>query len=348
MTMKDIQTFLQQCVEGGAFPGASWQIGNRNGLLEHGAVGVLGEGLGPVDVATLYDLASLTKIIVTYALMRQFEEGAVRMEDTVSYFLPPYKETDKADITLIELLTHTSTIPGQLQLYRHAHTREDLLEAIRWQLPRADSPGTVRYTSKGYIVLGEIISAVDAQPLDRIVERRVLKPLGIGDTCFNPPVERMDCIAPTEACPWRGRVVRGQVHDENAVVMGGVSGHAGLFAPVGDVAKVAAVMLDGKTSDGSVFLNPSTIRLMTQNHTAGKNENRGLGFMLAGPGSAAGDLMSPESFGHTGFTGTSMWVDPRAGLYAVLLSNRIHPRRDNDAIFRVRQIFHNMSVLHYS
>ena len=121
----------------------------------------------------------------------------------------------------MELLTHVSVIPGQLQLYRHAHTREDLLEAIQWQLPRADSPDRVSYTSKGYIVLGEVISAVDGASLDEVVSRRVLKPLGMRDTCFTPPERLMHRVAPTEDCPWRGKVVRGQVHDENAVVMGG-------------------------------------------------------------------------------------------------------------------------------
>lgn len=347
--MMTITEYLQRCVEEGAFPGAAWQIGGREGILEAGTAGVLGDGLGPVREDTLYDLASLTKIIVTYALMRQFQEGLVRLDDPVCRFLPAYRGGPRADITLLELLTHVSVIPGQLQLYRHAHTREDLLEAIQWQLPRADSPDRVSYTSKGYIVLGEVISAVDGASLDEVVSRRVLKPLGMRDTCFTPPERLMHRVAPTEDCPWRGKVVRGQVHDENAVVMGGVCGHAGLFSTAGDVARAAGVMLDGTAREtGELFFHPAVLDKMTRNYTAGKGQNRGLGFILAGPDAPAGDLMSAASFGHTGFTGTSLWVDPVIGLYAVLLTNRIHPRRDNDMIFRTRHIFHNLAVLQYT
>ncbi len=347
--MKEICTFLEECVAGGAFPGAVWNIGNRDGVLERGCVGTLGDGLGPTGLDTLYDLASVTKILVTYALMRQLQDGLVRLTDPLGDLLPSYRNhPTKANITLKELLTHTSMIPGQLQLYRHAHTKEDLLEAIRWQLPRADSPREVSYTSKGYIVLGEVIAAVDGQPLDEVVRRRVLEPLGMTDTCFNPDPMLMPRIAPTEDCPWRGCVVRGQVHDENAVVMGGICGHAGLFSTADDVAKAARMMLSGKTDQGNAFFHPAVIHAMTQNYTPGCCESRGLGFMMACPASPAGDFMSPSSFGHTGFTGTSIWVDPEQDLYAVLLSNRIYPRRDNPAIHRVRQVFHNLAVLHYT
>ena len=347
--MREIRDYLQQCVEEGAFPGASWQIGTRDDILETGTVGVLGQGMGTVQADSLYDLASVTKIIVTCALMRQFQDGLVRLEDTVGCFLPEYRDHPKGSITIKELLTHTSVIPGQLQLYRHAHTREDLLEAIRWQVPRADSPERVAYTSKGYIVLGEVIAAIDGTTLDEAVRRRVLEPLRMNDTCFNPPEALLERIAATEFCQWRGRIVRGQVHDENAVVMGGVCGHAGLFSTAGDVSKIAAAML-GENVPGTEnpFFAPDVIRIMTRNYTPGRGEHRGLGFILPGPNSPGGDLMSEASFGHTGFTGTSLWVDPEKGIYAVLLTNRIHPKRDNPAIFRVRHIFHNLAVLNHT
>ena len=344
--MGPIKTFINRSAEEGAFPGAVWIIGNQREILEQGTAGVLGQGLGPVKPDTIYDLASLTKIIVAIALMRQLEEGLISMEDTLSYFFPSCKNSPKENVTVFSLLTHTSPIPALSNFYRRCTLREELLEAIRQGPARTDSPERVEYTCEGFILLGEILSIIDGEKLDAVLRRRVLEPLNMNDTCFNPPVNVMDRIAPTEYCPWRGRLVRGQVHDENAVIMGGVSGNAGLFSTAADLAKAARVFLDSPAR-GEPFLRRASIRLMTSNHTAGKGQNRGIGWMLACPGSAAGDLMSSRSFGHTGFTGTSLWIDPVRGIYGVLLSNRIHPRRDNDGIFRVRRIFHNLMILQY-
>jgi CubicO group peptidase (beta-lactamase class C family) len=342
-----IASFLEKSAAAGACPGASWVVGNGETILEQGTVGVLGEGLGPVRPDSLYDLASITKIFVTLALMRQFEEGLIRLEDTVGYFKPDFidRENNKGNITLLELLTHTSVIPSLLDLFLYAHTPEDMLLAIRRSVNRTGSPGAVKYTCEGYILLGTIIAAVDGAPLDEVIRRRVLEPLGLKDTGYKPPAALLDRIAPTEYSAWRGRMVRGQVHDENAVIMGEVSGNAGLFSTAGDLARVAGMMLRKPGRDA--FLHPATIQKMTDNYTPGKGQNRGLGWLLAGPTAPAGDLMSERSFGHTGFTGTSIWVDPEYGLYGVLLANRIHPSRENTKFFRVRSIFHNLIVLNY-
>jgi CubicO group peptidase (beta-lactamase class C family) len=344
--MGSIQSFISRAAKEGAFPGAVWMIGNGREILEQGTAGVLGEGLGPVQLDAIYDLASLTKIIVAIALMRQLEDGLISLEDTLSHFFPSCKNSPKEHITVFSLLTHTSPIPALSNLYRQCASRKELVGAILRGPARTDSPERVEYTCEGFILLGEILSIVDGEKLDAVLRRRVLEPLCMNDTYFNPPTSMMERIAPAEYCPWRGRLVRGQVHDENAVIMGGVSGNAGLFSTAADVAKAAGVFLDSHARE-KPFLRQASIRLMTGNHTAGKGQNRGLGWMLAGPGSAAGDLMSPRSFGHTGFTGTSLWIDPVQGVYGVLLSNRIHPRRDNDRIFRVRRIFHNLMILQY-
>lgn len=343
--MRSIASFLEESIAAGACPGASWVVGNREGILEQGAAGVLGEGLGPVRPDSRYDLASITKIVVTLALMRQLEEGFLRLEDTVGYFRPDFidRENNKGNITLFELLTHTSVIPSLLDLFLYAHTPEDMLLAIRRSVNRTDSPGTVKYTCEGYILLGTIVAAIDGASLDGVIRKRVLEPLGMGETGYRPAAALLDRIAPTEYSAWRGRVVRGQVHDENALVMGEVSGNAGLFSTAGDLARVAEMMLRG----GDRFLHPATIEKMIANHTPGRGQNRGLGWLLAGPGAPAGDLMSPRSFGHTGFTGTSIWVDPGYGLYGILLANRIHPSRENAKFFRVRSIFHNLIILNY-
>jgi len=210
---------------------------------------------------------------------------------------------------------------------------------------RTDKLDKVLYTCEAFILLGEIASAIDAAGLDAVIRSRVLEPLGMNDTCFNPAASLLERIAPTEECPLRGRLIRGEVHDENAGVMGGVSGNAGIFSSALDMSRLGAAML--ASLEKGAFLHNASAELMTRNHTRGMGENRGLGWMIMGPGSSAGDLLSPASFGHTGFTGTSLWVDPERKLYALLLSNRIHPRRDNTSIFRTRHIFHNLAALEY-
>jgi CubicO group peptidase (beta-lactamase class C family) len=165
------------------------------------------------------------------------------------------------------------------------------------------------------------------------------------DTRFLPGPELLPRIAATEFCSIRGRMVRGEVHDENAWVMGGVSGNAGIFSTAQDMALISTAML--ASLESGAFLKKASAQLMCRNHTQGLGENRGLGWMLRGPGSSSGDLFSPNSFGHTGFTGTSLWVDPERKLYAVLLTNRVHPTRENTALFRTRPIFHNLAVLGY-
>ncbi len=165
------------------------------------------------------------------------------------------------------------------------------------------------------------------------------------ETCFNPPESLIERIAPTEECPIRGRLIRGEVHDENAWIMGGVSGNAGIFSCVPDMTRIGAAML--ASLENGAFLHKATAKLMTFNHTPGMGENRGLCWVIAGPGYSCGDLFSPASFGHTGFTGTSLWIDPERKLYGLLLSNRIHPKRDNTRLFRTRNIFYNLTVLDY-
>jgi len=340
-----IKYFTQKCAGSGVFPGAAWAVGNAEKIFEKGSTGFLGRGLGPASEDSIYDMASLTKIFVALAFMRQLEDGLVLLEDTVDYFLPSYKTSAFGKVSLFSLLTHTAPFPANTHLYRRVKNRSELLDAIHSYQFRAENTDKVLYTCEAFILLGEIISAVDSQSLDNVIRNRVTAPLNLKDTGYLPDAALLDKIAPTEFCSIRGKVVRGEVHDENAMMMGGVSGNAGIFSNVPDMAKVGAAMLS--SLETGAFLSKPAAQLMTRNHTAGKGGNRGLGWILAGPGTPAGDLLSASSFGHTGFTGTSLWVDPVNKIYAVLLSNRVHPTRDNPGIFRARQIFHNLAVLEY-
>jgi len=347
-----IKKYLETCVDEGAFPGAAWVIGRNEETLEIGAVGELGrntfygdQGLGSVQPDTIYDIASLTKILVTLALMRQFEEGRLHLEDRIDQFLSPYRKSPKGRVTVKELLTHTSVLPSGEGFYRAAWLGPYLLEEIRVCPERQND--RVLYSCLGFILLGAVAESIDGKELDEVLQRRVFDPLGMKDSCFRPPEELKKRIAPTEG---EFPAIQGEVHDENARLLGGVAGNAGVFSTAPDLAKVCQAML-GFTE--KPFLKPCTRSLMTRNYTAGRGENRGLGWSLPGPSTtpghphAAGDLMSQRSFGHTGFTGTSLWIDPDRGLWAVLLTNRIHPKRDNEGIYRVRPLFHNLVRLNY-
>ncbi|TDF94785.1 serine hydrolase domain-containing protein [Paenibacillus piri] len=344
--MSPIVDFLQRCRDRRAFSGAAYAFGTSSGLKEQGIVGTLAWDGEPVQADSLWDLASVTKPIAMLPLMLLLEQGEVCLDDGIAAFLPDYAGTDKANITLRQLLTHSGGIPGQQPLYQSAHSKETLLTAVR-NLPLRSKPGTrVEYTSQGYMILGEIIEKAAGKSLDTVLRELVFEPLGMKDTMFNPPAALASRAAATEYCPWRGRLVRGEVHDENAVVLGGVAGHAGLFSTASDMALLCRELLRcGQIGNGRL-LQHSTLRLMSRNHTSSLNLARGLGWQAKdADDSPAGDLFSASSYGHTGFTGTSIWMDPEKDIFAVLLTNRVHPVRSNMAIKRIRSIYHNLVVL---
>lgn len=340
----NIQTLLQDAIDRKVFTCAAYTFGTSKTILESGCIGTLGNGRGPANQDTLYDLASVTKVLVAVAFMRLFEQGKFCLDDAVTEYLPEYIGNSKAGMTIRELLTHTSALHGQSQLFRTCHTKQELLDGIRYLPPRINN--VVEYSSQGFIVIGQIMEAIEKKPLDQIMQEQMFDLLGMEHTLFNPPAELHENIVSTEDCPWRGRVVIGEVHDENAVVLEGVCAHAGLFSNTSDLAKVAQAMLTGRTAGGSLYLHNATRDLMTRNHTAHMQLARGLGWQCKdAKNSPVGDLFSDRAYGHTGFTGTSIWMDPDRDLFAVLLTNRVHPTRDGNGIVRVRHIFHNLAVL---
>ncbi|WP_328335368.1 MULTISPECIES: serine hydrolase domain-containing protein [unclassified Streptomyces] len=320
------------------YSAAAWSVGTADGPLDRGWTGTrswTGPGL---DGSELWDLASVTKPVAGLAVMALIDAGTLALTDTVGTHLPEYRGGDKAHLTLHQLLAHTSGLPGQVPLYRENPTRTALLDAVR-KLPPTAPPGTrVQYSSQGFILLGLIAEAATGRPLDRLVTELVCAPLGMADTGFTPDAAGRARAVATEDCPWRGRMVTGEVHDENAAVLGGVAAHAGLFATLGDMERLGRSLAGG----GRELLRPATFALMTAGHTDGLAQRRGLAWQGQDPvGSPVGDSFGPASYGHTGFTGTSLWVDPAAGRYAVLLTNRVHPSRDGDGITAVRRAFHD-------
>jgi CubicO group peptidase (beta-lactamase class C family) len=327
------------------FSGAAWAFGGSAGVVERGTLGTLSWGGEPVRDDTLWDLASVTKPIAGLAVMSLVESGALTLDDPIAAHLPEYAGTDKADITVFELLTHTSGLPGQEPLWRRCATHTELLAALP-RLPLRFPRGTgVEYSSVGFIVLGLIAERVSGTPLDALVAERVTVPAGMKETRFLLPEGDRARAAATEDCPWRGRVVQGTVHDENAEVLGGVAAHAGLFATLDDLAALGQALCRGGRGTEGRIIAERTLAVMTEPRTDRLALRRTLAWQGRDPhGCSGGDLLTPAAYGHTGFTGTSIWVDPVLDVFVVLLTNRVHPTRDSDAITRLRRCFHNAAV----
>lgn len=338
-----VTRYLDSAVAAGAAPGAvlGVSVGCRHWFYGTGRL-AQDDSTRP-DSSTIYDLASLTKAIgLTTAVMLGVGDGRLALDTPVVRYVPAFRGASKAAVTLRHLLTHSSGLPAWRPLYLEARTRTEAL-ALADTTP-LDSPPGVRfaYSDLGAIVLTQAVEAVYGERLDSLLARRVFGPLGMTSTRFLPPPDWAPRIAPTEDDPWRGRVLRGEVQDENAARLDGVSGHAGLFSDAGDLLRFADWLLeewaggqaDGHTAgseyrSGRPSVPPSIVREFTRRQNLPPGSSRALGWDTPSDSSSAGTRLAPDSFGHTGFTGTSIWIDPYRRLVIVLLSNRVHPTREN-------------------
>ena len=365
--VENIRAVIEDAIANGVTPGASALVVQRGRvLLQEGFGRLTYDGNAPaVTPETIYDLASLTKVVGTTTLvMMLVEEDALDISLPVSAYLPEFldrapseeERNRRAVVTVTDLLAHCSGLPAWIQFYLEfdPEARGLPLEDARRMVfdrimgaasdyePRTDTV----YSDNGILLLGEIIERVSGRPLDVLVRERIFEPLGMTATRYRPPPEWFERIAPTEDNPWRGRVVRGQVHDENTVVLGEVAAHAGLFSTTGDLGVFLQMLLNGGSMKGERLLRAGTIARFTKRAGLAPGSSRALGWdtpsrTSSGGPSSAGEHFSASSFGHTGFTGTSIWVDPERELFAVLLTNRVYPTRENEGIFRLRPAFHD-------
>ena len=335
---------LERKVTEGAFPGAVLVVGHGRRVSYMTAVGHYGDDdPRPVADTTVYDLASLTKVIgLTTATMMLVAEGKLELDRPVVDYLPEFTGPGKERVLVRHLLTHTSGLPAWAPLYLETKTPEEAIARVM-QMPLEAAPGEhFVYSDLGAITLAQIVQRLTGEPLDVFLEERVFGPLRMERTRFRPPEAWLSTIAPTERDPWRGRLVRGEVHDENAYRLGGVSGHAGLFSDGPDLARFAFWMLDAwygrLRPDVQPYLPQDIVRQFTRRQPGPAGSTRALGWDTPSDSgrSSAGTLMSRESFGHTGFTGTSIWIEPERELFVILLTNRVNPTRENRAILDVR------------
>jgi CubicO group peptidase (beta-lactamase class C family) len=333
-----VGAILDAGVRDSAFPGAIAAIGTKDRVLLERAAGHLDWAPSPApNDSTLWDMASLTKVTaLTTAMMQLWERGLVDLDAPVQRYLPEFQGRLKERVTVRHLLTHSSGLPAWRPLYAEGPTPDSILKLV-YATPLDTTPGArMVYSDLGAILLGQIVVRLTGEPFDRYVQERIFGPLHMNDTRFRPPREVWDRVAPTEVdTAWRKRQIRGEVHDENAYALGGVSSHAGLFSSARDVARFARMLLRGGELDGVRIVAPETITQFTALQDSGLS-NRALGWEKPNGRNSAGHRLSARAFGHTGFTGTSIWADPEKDLFVVLLTNRVNPTRARTGIFRVR------------
>ncbi|HOK54642.1 MAG TPA: serine hydrolase domain-containing protein [Armatimonadota bacterium] len=341
--LKAASRVIQRGLDAGLYPGAVYIIGRSNGTLEPQCFGVINpETQQPVRPNTIFDLASLTKPIATASsLILLVERGNLHLKQPLKDFFPDYELPHLSEITLFHLLTHTSGLPAYKDLYSSKLTRDEIISAILELSPENPPGSKYTYSCLGYILLGEIIRLVSGSDLDQFSRKNIFERLEMNDTFFNPVGEPLTRTAATTGCPVRKNTLVGQVHDPNAWALSGISGNAGLFSTAIDLSRFMTMLL---CRDIDVFSRASfdiiyrnLINPAIGGHTAGW-------FIHPNEMLPSGDLMSDDTIGHTGFTGTSVVIDSKCDLFVILLTNRVWNPDDGTEFRKTRRLFHNTTA----
>ena len=345
---------LEQAIAQRAFPGATYGVLDRGSVVALDAVGRFTyDTASPfVRPETVFDLASVTKVVATTAAaMLLLDRGRLDLDARLGDILPGFvigmePGSGKQRVTLRMLLAHTSGLPAYATLFRTCSTPDALLRAtLRMNLEA--TPGTrTEYSDFGFILLGKVIEILSGQPLDIFCAREIFAPLGLRTARFRPPDEARPSIPPTEDDPgFRRRIIQGEVQDENCFVLGGVAGHAGLFANVADLLGFAQCLLsEGRTNRGFQLFRPETLAIFSARQATADGRSRALGWDIPTDPSSSGRHFGPRSIGHLGYSGCSLWIDPDQNLAVALLTNRTWPDRSSNAIRQLRPAFHDAVV----
>jgi CubicO group peptidase (beta-lactamase class C family) len=344
---------IEKAIAEKAFPGATLAVGYKDKVALHAFGKLSYDKKSPlVNLQTMYDVASLTKVIVTTTLVEKLVEGdfksPLNLDAPIERYLPewtagrdPQGLEWRHKVTVRHLMTHTSGLPPFKEYWRTSKGKEDTLRMI-FAEPLEYEPGTkMIYSDLGIILMAEIIERLTGCKLDDLAREYIFEPLLMKNTMYKPPKKLWQAIAPTEVdTGWRKRLVQGEVHDENAYAIGGVSGHAGVFSTAPDLAAFCQMLLNGGVYRHERILRRATIAQFIVPQPLSGN-TRTLGWVVPTEGSSSGHYFSAHSFGHTGFTGTSIWIDPDRQLFVVLLTNRVNPTRENHKIAEVRPAVHD-------
>ena len=343
--MKDnVLQFLQREIDAEHIPGAVISVAHKGEVILEEAIGnkVVYPNKAAMTVDTVFDLASLTKVVATLpSILKLMDNGEIRLDDPISHFLPDFGQNGKEHITIKHLLTHTSGLPAHKQYYLENLSTDEILASIYSQALEYQTNSKVVYSDLGLITLYKVIETITEQSFTSFVKKEILSPLDMSESGFNPIFSR-DRYAATEFSEKLNGYKLGIVHDDNTEAMNGISGHAGVFSTISDLNKYASMIENNGIYNGKRILSSVSLELSRRNYTPFDTEHRGLGWILKGPVlSSCGDYFSSRSYGHTGFTGTSMWFDPEVDLRVILLTNRVHFGRQPH-ILRLRPRLHNI------
>ncbi|MCX6138461.1 MAG: serine hydrolase [Ignavibacteriales bacterium] len=347
--LASVDTIINGAVRNKAFPGAVLLVAKDGMIVKNAGYGKFTYDADSTVVTpqTIFDMASCTKVIATTsAVMRLVDEKKISLSDPIVKYIPAFGQMGKENITIYNLMVHNSGLPGWRKFYEFVSDGKALFDSICTTPLEYRTGDTMIYSDLGLITIGKVIETVSGMPLDHYVKTKFFDPLGMTNTMYNPPTSLLSRIAPTEIdTQWKktGLAVHGRVHDENAAVLGGVSGHAGLFSTASDLAILLQMELDGGTYNGTRYVQEATIREFTRRQS--ERSTRGIGWDTKNlRGSWAGKLISEKTFLHTGFTGTSVAVDPERKLIIILLTNRVYPTRENGKLGGVRPRVHDAVV----
>ncbi len=340
----EVNNLMEQAISDSVFPGAVLLFGIDDSFLYEKSFGhyTYNKTSQPVKTNSIFDLASVSKVVgTTSAAMILVDRGKLKLDEKVITYLPEFNNNGKDKITVRNLLLHNSGLPAFKKYYDKYSTAKEVINDIM-NLKLIYEPGTKYvYSDLGMITLQKVIEKITGTTLDKFLKKELFEPLGMNLTMYNPPCNLKQNCVPTEIDNfWRMRLLQGEVHDERAYLLNGVAGHAGLFSTAEDLSKFIRMLLNGGVYNGKQIINKKTIDEWTTKQT--KQSDRGLGWdTRSKEKSSSGKYFSMNSFGHTGYTGTSIWVDKDKKLFVILLTNRVYPTRKNRKIIKFRPVIHD-------
>ncbi len=340
----EIDSLIERAIIDSAFPGTVFLVSKDGQIVHEKAYGnyTYDKSSPKMKLNTIFDLASVSKVVgTTTAAMMLIDKGELDLDDKVIKYLPEFNNHGKENITIRNLLLHNSGLASFKKYYDVYSTADEVVNDIMNLSPEQEPGSKYVYSDLGMITLQKVIEKICRKSLDKFLEENLFLPLGMNSTMYNPSSKQKDSCAPTEFDDfWRMRQLQGEVHDERAHMLNGVAGHAGLFSTASDLAKFLQMVLQKGNYQGRQFIKPETIDLFTRKQS--DQSTRGLGWDTKSPeGSSAGKYFSLLSYGHTGYTGTSVWTDPLLKTFVILLTNRVYPTRNNTKISQVRPLIHD-------